>query len=130
MNNRLMHFHKRPPLPATMTGKVKGTLMPPMHDASEKEFQTRVMRFAREHGWVVFHPVPSQVRPGVWRTDGSGFPDLVLAHYAKGVVFAELKTRTGKLRAAQDEWELHLAPHVEYHVWRPADWDEIVERLT
>lgn len=100
-----------------------------MHDASEKEFQTRVMRCAREHGWMVFHPAPSQVRPGVWRTDGSGFPDLVMAHVWKGVVFAELKTEIGQLSEQQAAWETNLAPWVEYHVWRPTDWDTIVDRL-
>ena len=94
--------------------------MPPMGDASEKDFQTRVMRFAREHGWMVFHPAPSQVRPGVWRTDGSGFPDLVMAHVWKGVLFAELKTDTGRMSREQAGWRWRLsAAGASWCLWRP-----------
>ena len=98
-------------------------------DASERLFQDRVMDCARARGWLVFHPAPSQVRPGVWRTDGSGFPDLVLAHIEHGVIFAELKSAVGKLRPGQEDWQLHLGPWVEYELWRPSDWERIIARL-
>ena len=103
--------------------------MPPMHDASERLFQDQVMQIAKMNGWLIFHPSPSQVRPGIWRSDGKGFPDLVLAHKDRGLIFAELKTRTGKLSEAQVEWGTALWTWAEWYEWRPADLEKIAERL-
>jgi len=98
-------------------------------DASEKLFQEAVLHLAQMNGWQHFHPSPAQKRPGVWRTDGQGFPDLVLAHHDRGVIFAELKTATGKMSPGQRVWEYALYPHVEWHLWRPSDLPRIAERL-
>ena len=103
--------------------------MPPMNDASERVFQDKVIQIAKMNGWLVFHPVPAQVRPGTWRSDGKGFPDLVLAHKQRGVIFAELKTASGKLSYHQLEWLNAIGPHAERYVWRPADLDAIAARL-
>lgn len=103
--------------------------MPPMGDASEALWLDKVVHLARMNGWLVFHPVPAQVRPGVWRSDGKGFPDLVLAHRTRGVIFAELKTEKGKLSTDQVEWAGALLPHVEHYVWRPHQLDLIASRL-
>lgn len=100
-----------------------------MTEASERLFQEAVIHLAQMNGWQHFHPSPSQKRPGVWRTDGKGFPDLVLAHHDRGVIFAELKTAVGKMSREQRVWEYALYPHVEYHVWRPADLKAIADRL-
>jgi len=51
-----------------------------------------------------------------------GFPDLVLAHPKRGVIFAELKSRVGKLSEAQERWIMTIrAAGGEAYVWRPAD---------
>jgi hypothetical protein len=73
---------------------------------SEKEFQNKVVALAIMYGWRVTHFRASQVG-GKWMTaiqGHSGFPDLVLAHENKGLVFAELKTDKGRLDPAQITW--------------------------
>jgi hypothetical protein len=44
---------------------------------------------------------------------------------------AELKTNKGKTTPAQDEWLalLGACPGVEVHLWRPADFNTVVEVL-
>ena len=39
---------------------------------------------------------------------------------------------TGALTATQADWleRLRLLPNVEVYIWRPSDWDELVEVLT
>ena len=69
-------------------------------------------------------------RTGRYITTGAaGFPDLVLAHKVKGLVFAELKTEKGKTSIAQGHWLAILSPHAECYLWRPSDIDYIAERL-
>lgn len=96
---------------------------------NERIFQDQVIQVAKMNGWLVFHPSPHQVRPGVFRSDGKGFPDLVLAHRERGLIFAELKTQDGKLSLDQVRWANYLAPWVEQYVWRPGQLDLIAERL-
>ena len=96
---------------------------------NEKLFQEQVIRLAQMNGWLHFHPAPHQVRPGVFRSDGKGFPDLVLAHRERGVIMAELKTADGKLSLNQVKWANHISPWVEHYVWRPAQLEMIAERL-
>ena len=83
--------------------------------------------------WLVFHASPSSPRPGVWRSDGKGFPDLVLVSTAmpsRGVIFCELKTADGKLSPEQEKYARALiAAGIEYHLWRPRDLDVIADRL-
>ncbi len=97
--------------------------------ASERVFMDQVMQIARMNGWHVFHASPHLVRPGVWRSDGQGFPDLCMAHPARGIVFAELKTEKGKMSAGQQSWRLAIAPHAEWYLWRPSDLPAIAKRL-
>jgi hypothetical protein len=99
---------------------------------TESQFQDSVVELARICGWKVHHAWPTQVRPGKWITAAAtGFPDLVLVHETLGLLFAELKTDTGKLSDAQVDWLgcLTLAG-VEAVVWKPSDWKQIQQRLT
>lgn len=98
-------------------------------NASERLFQSQVEQLAVMNQWLVFHPTPHQVRPGVFRSDGKGFVDLVLAHRERGVIFAELKTMDGKLSPMQVVWANALKPHVEHYVWRPNQLEAIALRL-
>jgi hypothetical protein len=58
-------------------------------------------------------------------------PDLVLVRPPR-LIFAELKSESGQVRANQTEWldVLRLLPAAETYLWRPSDWDEPVEVLT
>ena len=102
-------------------------------NVSEKLFQETVMKWAKQHDWKVFHASPSQPRPGVWKSDGKGFPDLVLTSMrvpSQGCLFVELKTNIGKLSPEQVAYGVYLLrAGMEYHVWRPADLDAVRERL-
>lgn len=97
---------------------------------TEKGFMGRVVRLAKTHGWLCYH---------THRSDKSapGFPDVVLCKPASlsaegRLVFAELKSRTGKLTVEQAQW-LDVLRHTgrcEVYVWRPTDWEELVAILT
>ncbi len=98
-------------------------------EATERIFQSKVEQIASMNGWLIFHPSPHQVRPGVFRSDGKGFPDLVLAHRERGVIFAELKLDKTKLTPMQVIWANAISPHAEHYVWRPNQLELIAERL-
>jgi hypothetical protein len=91
---------------------------------TEREFTSQVSQLARTLGYQVYHP---------WLSIHSerGFPDLVIWKYRR-FILAELKTDTGKLSPAQEEKleGLKECGLVEVYIWRPAQWDEIVEILT
>ena len=97
---------------------------------SERAFQGAVVEMARLRGWDAVHVHDSrrQIRPGVFvgDRDAAGLPDLLLWHERYGVVFAELKSDTGRLRAAQAEklYSLQRAG-ARVYVWRPKDMTEI-----
>jgi len=100
---------------------------------SERAFQQAVVELATMTGWMVNHQLPAQNANGRWRTPTQGhigFPDLVLAHPTRGVIFAELKSAVGRVSEAQRSWldTLELAG-VEAYVWRPTDMPFIKSRL-
>ena len=89
---------------------------------SEAEWQDVVEQFARLHGWWVWHDNDP-------RRNREGFPDLVLIR--ERVVWAELKSDTGKLRPGQQAMIARLsAAAAEVHVWRPGDWSTVQTLLT
>lgn len=100
---------------------------------TEREFQGAVMDAARWLGWRCFHPRTVQTAEGTHLTaftGDAGFPDLVLVHKYRGVIFAELKADRGRLSEQQREWRDQLiTAGAEYYVWRPKDWDDIKTRL-
>ena len=81
---------------------------------AEKDFQSQVIALAKGEGWLTYHVYDS-------RRSEAGFPDLVLAHPERGVIFAELKTDSGNTTDAQDLWFFTLeSGGAEVYVWRPA----------
>jgi hypothetical protein len=96
---------------------------------TERIFLDQVRTLALMNGWQFFHPSPGQVRPGVWRSDGKGFPDICMASESRGLIFAELKLDKGKASAEQLTWLKALTPHAEVYLWRPADLSQIALRL-
>lgn len=98
----------------------------------EKDFQQAVIDLARHGGWKVHHARTVKMSTGHWATvqGDNGFPDLMLAHRHKGIIFAELKTDKGRLSDAQLEWIATLEEAgAEVYVWRPAQMNLIAERL-
>ena len=91
---------------------------------SEKHFTQAVRKAARQFGWHEYHTYSSL-------KSTPGFPDLVLVKSDQMVIFAELKMPKGKLTPAQQDWGNVLRKNltVRYFVWRPADWDRILEIL-
>ena len=90
---------------------------------TEKEFMAQVVKLARVLGWIVFHPYES-------RRSVHGFPDLTMVRPPR-VLFVELKNDKGRLTLAQEHRGKMLGecPDVKYYLWRPSDWDDIVEVL-
>ena len=92
-------------------------------DESEKSFQRRVVQLARLYGWVVHHTLDST-------GTRAGEPDLRMIRPPR-YLLAELKSQHGRLRPEQVAMlaMLERCPGVESFVWRPSDWQQIVEVL-
>ena len=90
---------------------------------TEAELLEQVKTVALTYGWRLYHTFDS-------RRSASGFPDLVLARPPR-VIFAELKRQNGRMTVPQEMWgeALGQCGGVETYLWRPSDWDEIVETL-
>lgn len=99
------------------------TAAPFLLKATEREFQSLVIDYARLRGWMVAHFRPAPTQSGGWSTPmqgDRGYPDLTLARDGV-VVHAELKSETGRVSPSQKRWLEHLGGVV----WRPSDFDEI-----
>jgi hypothetical protein len=97
---------------------------------TETQFSGLVRELAAIGGWRLrYHTVDS-------RGSKRGFPDWVLVHREdRRIIFAELKTETGKPTEQQEEWleALERVRGLEVHLWRPSDWAReggIVQTLT
>ena len=91
---------------------------------TEKEFSQQIVDAARTFGWKVYR---------TWRSIHSpaGYPDLTMVRRDR-IVFAELKSEKGKPPTdAQEEWlqVLREVGTCEVYLWRPKDFDEIMEIL-
>lgn len=97
---------------------------------TESQFSGLVVEVARLGGWTRrYHSFYSRRSP-------FGFPDWVFVKDGR-LLFAELKSESGKLSDEQRAWidalqmvALAAPGVVEVHVWQPHDWDSIVETLT
>ncbi len=99
-------------------------------EITEKQFEAQIKDLAKTFGWLYYH---------TWRSIHSpaGFPDSVLVRPPR-LIFAELKSEKGKLSPSQGEWIDVLSACrfseenpilIEVYLWRPSDFDEIVEVL-
>lgn len=107
---------------------------------TEAQYQDRIVDLARMLGWIVCHFRPARTEHG-WATavkyDGAGFPDLVLLHPRGHLIFAEVKSDTGRLSTDQVKWgdafrsaiAADNETHFRYVVWRPRDWPEVMVAL-
>lgn len=94
----------------------------PLVDVTEKEWDAQLFNskkgLATSLGWrLVYHTLRSKgSRPG--------FPDRVLVR--DRVIFAELKTETGKPSDRQHAWLTGLAAAgAEVYLWRPSDLEDV-----
>lgn len=101
----------------------------PVIPISEREFMSQVIEMARFLGYLVYHPYDS-------RHSTPGFPDLTMIKPGCDdrpgrIIFAELKSTTGRVTLAQKTWleALKSCTGIEVYLWRPADFDSIVECL-
>lgn len=98
---------------------------------TEAHFQQQVMNLATLHDWSTYHaPDNRPGRNGRVQTVVAGWPDLTLVR-GESLIFAELKTQTGRVSKAQERWleTLGRVPGVETYLWRPSDLDAIHARL-
>lgn len=84
-----------------------------------KEVQARCDKLGLYH----YHPTDS-------RRDRRGFPDLVIVG-PRGVIFAELKSASGKLEPDQRRWGTMLSSAGEvWTIWRPGTLHSgIIQRM-
>lgn len=88
----------------------------------------KVIQLALLKGWMVAHFLPAKVG-NRWVTHMAGhigFPDLVLCRDGV-VIIAELKAEKGVLGPMQKKWLTALGPLGR--LWRPSDWNIIMEEL-
>jgi len=121
--------------------KITIPITPPSINISEKEFTRTLIEYAEWRGWLVYHVFEQKHYA---KRSSRGFPDLVMVKNGK-LIFAELKSETGKLTEHQEKWRQELKEvcyqswhddamrpkfPVEFFVWKPSDWDEIERTLT
>ena len=90
---------------------------------SEKDFQNQIIKLATICGWKVHRNWTEMHSP-------KGWPDIVAARLSR-LIIAELKSDKGKVTPEQQEWLdlLYGTGKVEVFVWRPNNFEEIVEIL-
>ena len=106
----------------TPTPLVELYTKPAKRNRPEQTFQREVQEFARANEWIDWH---------VLRSKGmrAGFPDLVLLR-EPDCLWVELKAPNGKVTTPQKEMhDMLRACGQTIYVWKPEDWDEIVEVL-
>lgn len=85
---------------------------------SERQLQESVQTLAEYLGWWVWHDNDS-------RRNKAGWPDLVLIRPGR-LIFAELKTETGRLTIEQRRiLSMLYAAKQEVYIWRPNDMETI-----
>ena len=92
-------------------------------DITERQFERQVKELASIYHWKYYHTWTSIHSP-------KGFVDVVMVRGDR-LIFAELKSEKGKLTPYQQEWVDTLRDTgAEVFVWRPSDFNHIVEILS
>lgn len=91
-----------------------------MIEITEKQWEQQIHDLAHTFHWKYHHTWTSIHSP-------RGFPDDVMCR-GERLIFAELKTTKGKLTPYQSAWiEALTETKAEVYVWRPSDFNNIVE---
>jgi len=98
---------------------------------TEDTLLAHVRALAKQCGYLCYHTYSS-------KRSEPGYPDLCLARPASAtspgrLLFAELKTQTGKVTQEQAIWLdilRHTIPGLEAYTWRPADLPTIAAILS
>jgi len=102
---------------------------------TEAQFQKQVTDLATRLGWSWLHIERMGNDQGRWRTPtsgplGTGWPDLVLIRRGS-LIFAELKAEGKYLTEPQKQVRNLLDYTVHpYYVWRPSDFNQVLEVLS
>ena len=90
---------------------------------TEAELQALIVEVAELHDWLVFHDNDS-------RRNVAGFPDLVLVKSPR-VLFLELKSEIGRVRAEQHAWmdALSRCDTIASAIVRPEHAERVIEYL-
>jgi hypothetical protein len=93
-------------------------------EVSEKQLRATILQAASLCRWHAYFTWNSLHSP-------AGYPDLTLVR-GNRLIFAELKSPTGRVTPAQQDWltalEAVQAPPL-VDVWRPADLDRVLDLL-
>ncbi len=105
-------------VPPEADGSAPTVALPEDSGESEKEFQARVVKLAKERGWKCFHPFDM-------RKSEPGWPDISAVR-GKRLLFAELKVGRRKATKEQLEWMAALEQTAaEVYLWTPGCIEEI-----
>ena len=74
----------------------------------------------------------ARIHPYDSRRSSPGFPRPVSWCAATRCIMAELKTDTGRVSKAQEEWiaALDVVPGIDAVIWRPRHWASLQAKLT
>jgi len=89
---------------------------------NEKQFAAQIRDLAIILNWRYYH---------TWNSlhSASGYPDVTLVRGSR-LILAELKTDKGKVTPQQQGWlDALKETKAEVYLWRPADFDNILEIL-
>jgi hypothetical protein len=107
-----------------------------LRELSEDEFRGQVNDVAGIYGWSWMFVKPLRAAGGIWKTPtfgplGKGWPDTTYIRDRDGrTVYVEFKRETGELSPDQVRVIEYLGrAGCEVYVWRPSDFDRIVEAL-
>lgn len=111
-------------MPPRLTNREKA-----LRTISEARFQRDVEELMTLFGWRHYHAPANKPVNGHIQNIRAGFPDLVACRGTR-LIFAELKTQTGRLGPGQPQWAEDLAKTgAEVYLWRPGDMLDIHDIL-
>ena len=107
--------------PACLRQVPAATAHRPGSPLSEKAWLQQVRNLARARGFFTYHTYRSTHSERGWVDLVCLKPPMLLC--------VELKTDVGRVTAEQQQWleNLNQVTNVWAYVWRPSDWDQVVQ---